>query len=209
MFKKRGSKAIILVILAALISFYFDSQIVKAVSLIRLDLLNEFFLAITSTSFNIIVFFFITSLFLWNYKKSHQILPIWVTLGLSAFVGFLIKISVQRVRPFQTAIVSTLPELAKNSHLAWNTSFPSFQAMMAFCALPILVKEFPRLKYWLFLLAGLVAFSRVYFGLHFLSDVLIGGLIGYLLGVWVIRSEEKTKFLGKLQKKFKKLLDKI
>ena len=209
MFKKRGTKAFILVIFAVLISFYFDSQIVKAISLIRIDLLNELFLGITSTTFNITVFFFITSLFLWNYKKSKYILPLWFTLGLSAIIGFLIKISIQRIRPFQTAIVSTLPELAKNSHLAWNTSFPSFQAIMVFCALPILSKEFPKLKYVWFLLASLVAFSRVYFGLHFLSDVLAGGLIGYLLGLWVIKSEERTKFLGKLQKKFGKLLDKI
>jgi len=81
--------------------------------------------------------------------------------------------------------------------------------MMAFCALPILTKEFPRLKYVWFLLAGLVAFSRVYFGLHFLSDVLAGGLIGYLLGYWVLKSEERNKFLAKLQKKVKKILDKI
>jgi len=89
---------------------------------------------------------------------------------------------------------SVLPVLEKASHLIWNFSFPSFHAMLVFCSIPIISKKFPKFKYVWIIFASLVAFSRVYFGLHFLSDIVVGGLIGYLSGMIVIKLEEKYKF---------------
>ena len=42
--------------------------------------------------------------------------------------------------------------------------------------------------------AVLIAFSRIYFGLHFLSDVIVGGLLGYVLGMIVVRLEKEYKW---------------
>jgi membrane-associated phospholipid phosphatase len=70
--------------------------------------------------------------------------------------------------------------------------------MLAFCAVPILAKEFPKFKYIWIIFAGLVAFSRVYFGLHFMSDVTAGGLIGLIIGWAVIEFENKFKFGEKI-----------
>lgn len=207
--KRKGIIIFTLVLLSILISLYFDSYIVKGISLIRIEFLNDFFMGLTFASSGIIILFILTSLFLWRDHKRKWILPLWFTLGISAIVSFLLKIIVQRQRPFQLAIVSTLPVLAKNSHLTWNLSFPSFQAMLAFCAIPILSKEFPRLKYVWILFAGLIAFSRVYFGLHFLSDVIAGGLLGYLIGMMIIKVEKENKFGEKVYRKIKKLLNKI
>jgi undecaprenyl-diphosphatase len=189
-----------LIIFSIFASLYLDSEIVKGISLIRNSLLNDFFLGITFNS-TIIIFFFLTSLFLWQEHKRKYILPLWLTLGSSAVISFILKVIVQRPRPFQLGIVSVLPVLEKSSHLIWNFSFPSFQAMLAFCAIPILSKEFPRFKYMWIVFAGLVAFSRVYFGLHFLSDVIVGGLIGYLLGLNIIKIEKENKFGEKIYKK--------
>ncbi len=199
--KKRGIIIFTLILLSILISLYFDSYIVKGVSLIRIEFLNDIFMGLTFASSGIIIFFILTSLFLWKDNNRRWILPLWFTLGISALVSFLLKIIVQRSRPFQLAIVSTLPVLAKNSHLTWNLSFPSFQAMLAFCAIPILSKEFPRLKYAWVIFATLIAFSRVYFGLHFLSDVIAGGLIGYLIGFLIVKIEEENKFWERVYKK--------
>ena len=204
--KKRGIIIFTLVLLAILISLYFDSYIVKAISLIRIEFLNDIFMGLTFASSGIIIFFILTSLFLWREHKRRWILPLWFTLGISAFVSFLLKIIVQRSRPFQLAIVSTLPVLAKNSHLTWNSSFPSIQAMLAFCAIPILSKEFPRFKYVWIIFASLIAFSRVYFGLHFLSDVIAGGLIGYLIGMIIVKVEKENKFFEKVYEKIRDIL---
>jgi len=203
--KKKAIIILMFIILTIFASLYFDSEIVKAISLIRIDFLNDFFMGITFVSSAVIIFFFLTSLFLWQEHKRKWILPLWFTLGLSVVVSFLLKISVQRQRPFQLGIVSILPILEKSSYLIWNFSLPSFRAMLAFCAIPILSKEFPKFKYIWFIFACLVAFSRVYFGLHFLSDVIVGGLIGYLLGMVVIKLEKENKFWEKVYKKvFKK-----
>lgn len=191
-----------LVIILGFVSFYFDSEIVNGISSIRNSVLNEFFLGLTFVSSKIIIFFFLTSLFLWQANKRKWIFPLWVTLGLSVVVSFLIKLSVQRQRPFQLGIVSVLPILEKASHSVWNFSFPSFQTMLVFCAIPILSKQFPKLKYTWIIFAVLVAFSRVYFGLHFMSDIIAGGLIGYLIGMFVVQYEEDKKFGERIYKKF-------
>ncbi len=190
-----------IIIFAILVSLYFDSVIIRGISLIRTGFLNDFFLGITFISSEIIIFFFLTSIFLWQGHKRKWIMPLWFTLILSVVISFLLKITVQRQRPFQLGIVSVLPVLEKISHTIWNFSFPSFQTMLAFCAVPILSKEFPKFKYIWIIFAGLIAFSRVYFGLHFLSDVIAGGLIGYLIGWFIIKTEKENKFWERTYKK--------
>jgi len=184
-----------------LISFYFDSEIVKEISLMRNNVFNDFFLGITFASSEIIIFFILTILFFWRENKRKWVLPLWVTMGFSVVVSYVLKILINRQRPYVLEIVETLPSLISSSHLIWNFSFPSFQAMLAFCAVPILAKEFPKFKYIWIVFAGLVAFSRVYFGLHFMSDVLVGGAIGYLIGFIVVKTEMRNKFFERIYKR--------
>ena len=199
--KNKGVLIIALVVLAIFTSLYFDSKIVKGISLIRNSSLNEFFIGITFISSWAIVLFFLVNLFLWQEHKRKWIIPLCIAFCLSAAVSFLLKISLQRQRPFQLGIVSILPVLEKSNYLTWNFSFPSFQTMLGFCVIPILSKEFPRLKYIWILFALIVAFSRLYFGLHFLSDIIAGALIGYLIGWIVVKIEIDKRFGKKVWKK--------
>lgn len=189
----------IIIIFAVLSFFYFDITISQSFENIRNYFLTDLFMGITYVSSGVIIFFILTSLFLWKEHKRKWILPLWFTLALSAIVSFLLKIAIQRPRPYQIGVVSSLLEGA--GHNIWNFSFPSFQAMLAFCAIPILSKEFPKLKNIWIIFAVLIAISRVYLGVHFMSDILVGGLIGYFLGVFVIKYEDKTRFWGKIYKK--------
>ena len=197
----RGKNLAILFIVlgfAVILSFIFDNLIVQNISKLRNLFLDEVFLGITFISSEIIIFFFLTSLFLWQEHKRKWILPLWLTLGASAIISFLLKISIQRLRPFQQDLVSIPEMLMSKSYEIWNFSFPSFQAMLVFCALPILSKEFPKIKWFWIVFACLVAFSRVYFGLHFLSDVIVGGILGYLIGALVIRAENNKSFVKRI-----------
>lgn len=191
----------ILFVLVILLSFYFDAEIVRGIFLIRGDFLNDVFMGITFVSSSVIIFFFLTSLFLWKEHKRKWILPLWISLGLSVGISFLLKFFVKRLRPFQLGIVSVMPVLEKASHVIWNFSFPSFHAMLGFCAVPILSKEFPKFKYVWIGFASLIAFSRIYFGLHFLSDVLVGGAIGYLIGFGILKLEREKKIFERVYRK--------
>jgi undecaprenyl-diphosphatase len=199
--KVKGVWLGLLLLLVVIVSLYFDSDIVRVVSFLRNDVLTDFFLGLTFLSSSVIIFFFLTSLFLWKEHKRKWIFPLCVTLAISVVVSFVLKMIVQRQRPFQLGVVSVLPVLEKASHLTWNFAFPSFHAMLVFCAVPILSKQFPKFKYVWITFASLIAFSRVYFGLHFLSDIVIGGFIGYVCGVIIIKLEKEYKFGEKVYKK--------
>lgn len=199
--KKRGVIIFAIAVVLILVSLYFDSQIVRGVSLIRNSFLDNFFIGVTTASSALIIFFILTSLFLWQEKKRKWILPLWLTLAASTVLVFLLKITVRRPRPYQLGIVTALPMLQEAAHSVWDFSFPSFQAMLAFCAIPILNKEFPKFKYAWIAFACLVAFSRVYFGVHFLSDVIAGSLIGFLIGVIIVKAEKEYKFTERILKR--------
>jgi undecaprenyl-diphosphatase len=186
------------IIILFILSVYFDYYIVEGVSYIKNSFLDEIFLGLTFTSSNLIIFFLLTSLFLWNENKRKWILPLWFTLFLSTLASFILKVAIQRPRPFQQGLMEISSFLVKNSYAVWDFSFPSNHTLVAFCAVPLLSKEFPRLKYVWIVLACLVGFSRLYFGFHFLSDIIAGAAIGYLIGAVIIKSEKESKFWEKV-----------
>src|SRR3989338_989098 len=177
------------VIFILFLAFYFDNQITSIVFLIRNGILTDFFMGITFVSSILIIFLFLTILFI-KENKRRWILPLWATLVFDIIIGFLLKITIQRHRPFELGLVSLINGLEKSSYYVWNFSFPSFQTMMVFSAIPFLSKEFPKFKYAWIAFACVVALSRVYLGVHFLSDVIAGALIGYLIGWFVVRKVE-------------------
>jgi membrane-associated phospholipid phosphatase len=68
-----------------------------------------------------------------------------------------------------------------------STSFPSGHAATAFAAATAVGMLHPRFRAPLLVLAGMVALSRVYLGVHFWSDVLVGSLLGVAIGLVVAR----------------------
>jgi undecaprenyl-diphosphatase len=93
----------------------------------------------------------------------------------------MIKYFLARPRPCQ---------ILSNVHLLVSCgsgfSFPSSHAVNNFCGATVLAFVFQRAGKWLFLFATVVAFSRVYVGVHYPSDVLTGSIVGMLCGLVVI-----------------------
>jgi undecaprenyl-diphosphatase len=198
--KKRCTKwiiSIIILIILIVFSIIFDAAIVKFIEGFRNSAFDYIFLSVTFASNVFIIFFFLTTLFLWNENKRRWIIPLWLAALFSALASFLLKILVRRQRPFESGVVSVLTILFSEIQAgfnSWNFSFPSFQAVLVFSAIPILNKEFKKFKYVWVIFAVLVAFSRVYFGVHYFSDVLIGAVIGYGIGYLMVLTEEKYGF---------------
>ena len=58
-------------------------------------------------------------------------------------------------------------------------SFPSGHAATIFVVRFVFAFFFPKIKYYIFLLFSVIAFSRVFIGVHFLSDVIAGLFVAY------------------------------
>jgi undecaprenyl-diphosphatase len=64
----------------------------------------------------------------------------------------------------------------------WNRySFPSHHALRSFIIAIVVGTDFPGLLPFLLVMAATVSFSRIYLSKHYLSDVLVGALLGILL----------------------------
>jgi undecaprenyl-diphosphatase len=85
--------------------------------------------------------------------------------GLSSLASTTVKLLVDRERPDTGALIA-LPESA---------SFPSGHATTAFAAAVALSLLVPRMRWWALALAALIAYSRVYLGVHYWSDIPPGG----------------------------------
>lgn len=188
---------LLVLVTAVILAFIFDNLIAQQAVKIRNPFLDYFMLCITFWGSTFLVLFFLTSLLMWHEHKRRWIVPLWIGLSFSAILTYALKFFILRLRPYETGIATF--EFLKLGVSA-TSSFPSLHAAAAFCALPILDKEFPRLKKAWICFAVIVAFSRIYFALHYLSDVLVGAFIGYSLGFFALKLEEKYKIGKKIFK---------
>ena len=62
-------------------------------------------------------------------------------------------------------------------------SFPSGHATVSFACATILTLALPRLAAPFYALAALIAFSRVYVGVHYPSDIVVGAVLGTLIAI--------------------------
>ncbi|MDP9278028.1 MAG: phosphatase PAP2 family protein [Gemmatimonadota bacterium] len=100
-----------------------------------------------------------------------------ITLVVSHLIVQLIKRTVGRPRPSRTMASAALviePD---------RFSFPSGHAAAAMAVAFIYASAYPSLALPLVLLAGAVGMSRVFLGVHYPGDVLIGQLIAVLTGL--------------------------
>jgi len=106
-----------------------------------------------------------------NTRLMRRIAPVlWLA---SATVEFPLKSLFRRKRPYTQLAQAILVGAPPQRH-----SFPSGHAASAFAGAWLLSKYYPRWAIPFYGLALLVAFCRIYLGVHYPSDVVAGGLAG-------------------------------
>ena len=107
---------------------------------------------------------------------------LWTRVGVAILVAEslsgALKLWIERDRP---AVGRPIPEPLLESPSTF--SFPSGHATVAFACATVLALALPRLRWPLFALAALIAFSRVYVGVHYPGDVLAGALLGVVIAI--------------------------
>ena len=166
----------------------FEFTILNTIQELRTPALDQFVLFITSLA-NYVWYVLILGLLLHKpTRKLGIVLAIAMTLQY-LINGGILKHLFARVRPCN--VDTTVELLVKRPK---GFSFPSGHSAAAFCAVGVLYgAKIKRLLWPAFILACLIAFSRLYLYVHFPTDVLAGALCGFFIGYGVLRAFDLKK----------------
>lgn len=131
------------------------------------------------------------------FSKRHRGLGITMAIGLIVCLlagNLLLKPLVARDRPFITdpAIVTIISPPS-------GYSFPSGHTFSSFCSASVLASHNRKVGIFALISAVLIGFSRLYFCVHFPTDVICGAVLGIASGAAVYRIWGR-KLTGKAKK---------
>ncbi|MBD5088573.1 MAG: phosphatase PAP2 family protein [Clostridiales bacterium] len=121
-------------------------------------------------------------------KRKRKIcgIMVLVSLAVTAILGnLIIKNIIQRPRPFQVD-TSVIPLIYPREY-----SFPSGHTSSSFAAATTLFFYSPKRGSFAFFIAGLIAFSRMYFFVHFPTDIVGGMVLGIFCAVLVYYGQKR------------------
>jgi undecaprenyl-diphosphatase len=140
----------------------------------------------------VIIFLILCLVFL---KKKKPLLYLLLLYGIQSGVVYGLKFLIHRKRP--GAFLETISKLSQGPGEVLDPSFPSAHTLYAFMMATVLAAWFPRYRIVFYVAAGFIGWTRIYLGLHFPTDVIAGGLLGYgitrLFTHWIdLRLEKPT-----------------
>lgn len=135
-------------------------------------------------------------------KKSLFYILLFVALGITASdqISNIFKFGFERLRPcHDPSLEGLLREVKCGGKFGFYSAHSSNSFFVATYLTMLLGKKIKQLPYFLFVWAAIVAYSRVYLGMHFPGDIIIGAIMGILLALFfgilakkVIRKSEVT-----------------
>jgi len=160
-----------------------DAHIANLVFTLRTDLLTTIFSWITllGKSHIIIGFIGIALVLLWIWKKSYYIFPFLISVVGSVTFTYLGKLAMHRPRP-ELAIYAEHSFSFPSGHATIAVAFYGFAGYLLMHATQNWNRKVNILFSILFIIIA-IGFSRIYLGVHYISDVWSGYLVG---AMWLI-----------------------
>ncbi|MCI4442548.1 MAG: phosphatase PAP2 family protein [Lentimicrobium sp.] len=145
--------------------------------------------------------FYLIIIFLLVREYKKQSIYILISIGIlialcDQIASHLIKNAVQRLRPSHEPILEGLIHLSKagpGGQYGFVSSHSANAFGLATFLILLLPKKYTPLKWILGFWAILVAYSRIYNGVHYPTDVIVAGLIGMILAYLVFKIYSKVK----------------
>ena len=135
-------------------------------------------------------------------KKSLFYILLFVALGITASdqITNIFKFGFERLRPcHDPSLEGLLREVKCGGKFGFYSAHSSNSFFVATYLTILLGKKIKQLPYFLFVWAAIVAYSRVYLGMHFPGDIIVGAIMGILLALFfgtlarkVIKKSEVT-----------------
>ncbi|QKS71179.1 phosphatase PAP2 family protein [Paenalkalicoccus suaedae] len=122
----------------------------------------------------------IISVFLFFLHRKKALL-LGASLAITGFLSDQLKSMIARSRPPESVVGINSPISNPESY-----SFPSIHTSLSFTAAVMLHYFFPKLRIYIWPLAILTSFSRLYLTVHYPSDIVAGALIGTAIALLLI-----------------------
>jgi undecaprenyl-diphosphatase len=117
-------------------------------------------------------------IFSWILTRQRKVLGrLAILYGIQSGILYGLKFLTQRQRPLY--FLEMASKLTNGPGEILDPSFPSGHAIYAFMMATLLAHWFPKFQIVFFLLACFIGWTRIYLGLHYPTDVIAGGLLGY------------------------------
>ena len=161
-----------------------DNRLNEALAAVRSEFLFTPFLWITDLGAGptLAAVALVATGFLWAGRRLAFIMPLWLAFLGSQLTTYVGKLAVGRDRPEFLDVASADFASFPSGHTTGAMAVYGFIAYAIARDLPSFRLQFET-AYWTGVLILLVGFSRLFLGVHFLTDVLAGFLVG---GFWLI-----------------------
>ena len=176
---------LIIAIVLFIISLFFDSQIFIFIQSMRCPVTDTFFSWLLVIEKDIIFYPLVifATLIILSIKNKKNILPYVIGLVAAGVLTLVLKVIFARPRP------NGLDEL----------SFPSGHATLLMASIPFLNNKIIKIV-WI-ILSCVFLLARLWLGLHYLSDIIAGAIVGYFIPLIIYRLIKiKAKRRGRKRK---------
>lgn len=163
-----------------------DKEIFLFLNNLGSDTFDRFWVIVSGTWIWVPLYVIFLYLLAKNYKVRNLVfILIFIALGVTVSdqLAGIFKSGIGRLRPcHDPSLDHLMREVQCGGQFGFYSSHASNTFFIATFMTMLLFKKYSFLPYFLFFWAAMVSYSRIYLGVHFPMDILMGAAMGFFLG---------------------------